>query len=209
MNCRIVVLTKVARPGQVKTRLAADIGDALAAQLHLAMVDHTLQRAAETGMPISVSLAGEDDGETAEFLAQRGVTVEPQAAGHLGERIRHAMRGPDRTIALGTDCVIFDPAWLVQAANNTLPVAVGPSTDGGYWAIAIDGNRDDIEQEILGEMPWSKPTLFQRTVDRLNRIGVEHHRLPIAYDIDTLTDLRRLLEDPRCPDTIQGLAGSA
>jgi glycosyltransferase A (GT-A) superfamily protein (DUF2064 family) len=209
MKVRIVVLTKVAVIGQVKSRLAADIGAPLATTLHSAMLDHTLSLALQTGMPVTVSLAGEDGGRTAAAIQAMGLTVEPQGEGHLGDRLRHAMRGPERTIALGSDCVIFEPSWLTLAATDPCAVALGPSDDGGYWTVSIDGGRPDIDDAILGPMPWSQATLFDHTTRTLTGIGVSHHRLPSAFDVDTSADLERLLRDPRCPKSIRAIMASA
>ena len=92
MSAGIVVLTKVAAPGKVKTRLAAEIGTDKALHLHTAMLDHTISLALSTGLDVTVSLAGSDNGATAARLIELGVEVQQQPDGDLGHKLRHAIR---------------------------------------------------------------------------------------------------------------------
>ena len=209
MSAGIVVLTKVAAPGKVKTRLAAEIGTDKALLLHTAMLDHTISLARSTGLDVTVSLAGSDNGATAARLIALGVEVQQQPEGDLGDKLRHAMGHKRRMIALGSDCVVFDPQWLIDAAESPAPVAIGPSDDGGYWTIVIDGERDDLKDALLTDMPWSQPTLMRQTIARLKQLGVDYTALPESYDVDQESDLSRLLADPRCPPRVLEIMRSA
>lgn len=202
----IVILTKDPRPGGVKTRLIPALGARGAARLHAAMVRETLARALATGMPVRVSLRGRLDGPFAASLRTLGCTVEAQAEGGLGERLVHALRGPGRHIALGTDCPVFSPTWLVDAARAPTPAAFGPSEDGGYWTVCVDGTRGPGATERLFEgVPWSSPETLSRSLARARACGIGVSRLPTCYDIDEPPMLARLAADPRCPSTLRPL----
>ena len=198
MSPKIVVLTKAPRAGRVKTRLAQDLGDEVAARIHELLVMETLRRAKRTGLPVTVSLALDEDDSFSVKLSSLGVQVEPQCAGDLGQRLRHALRGEGIAIALGTDCVTFQPDWLLRVHARTDAVYVGPADDGGYWCIAVDGSDTEAARLLFEGMPWSEPTLLQCTERRLREAGRPLIRLPSAYDIDRLQDLERLLRDPAC-----------
>jgi uncharacterized protein len=199
----IVVLTKDPAPGRVKTRLIPALGELGAARLHRAMVHETLRRATATGLPIRVSLRGDLAGPFAASLRARGCTVEPQADGDLGDRLVHALRGPGRRIALGTDCPIFSPSWLLDAARAPTPAAFGPSEDGGYWTICVEGTGGPSRTERLFRgVPWSSPDTLARSLGRARACGIGVSRLPTCYDIDEPPMLARLAADPRCPPAL-------
>lgn len=203
MSARVVVLTKPPVPGRVKTRLIPALGAEGAARLHAAMVDETLRRARASGLPVHVSLAGGLDGEFATRLRAAGFPVEPQAEGDLGARLAHALRGPGRRIALGTDCVVFSPSWLLDAARVPTPVAFGPSEDGGYWSVSVDG-----ASAIFHDVPWSSPETLAVSRLRAREADLAVSALPSCYDIDEPPMLARLAGDPRCPPTLRPLLAS-
>ena len=200
---RIVILTKAPVPGRVKTRLAESIGTDKAARLHEEMVYETLRLAQATGLPVTVSLAGDERGDFSRRLEERGAAVEAQASGDLGNRLAHAMRAPGLSIALGTDCVVFTPEWLTALDRQSEDAFIGPSDDGGYWMIALDGSVSELREAAFTGMPWSTPALYAETCQRLESIAATFAELPQAYDIDDITDLRRLAEDPRCADSLR------
>lgn len=207
MSARIVILTKAPAPGRVKTRLATTIGPRAAAQVHEEMVLETIRLAKETELDLTVSLASDDDGSFAKKISALGAAVEPQSSGDLGARLTHAMRRPGLTIALGTDCVVFDPHWLIGLERSEADVTIGPSDDGGYWTIALDGSNLDLAATVFSDMPWSKPTLFAATNQRLESEGLSVRTLPGAYDVDDISDLHRLLQDARCPESLRKRVG--
>ncbi len=203
MSAVVVVLTKPPVPGRVKTRLIPALGAAGAAALHAAMVDATLARARATGLPVRVSLGGDAGGPFARRLRAAGFPVEPQVDGDLGARMAHALRGPGRRIALGTDCPAFAPTWLLDAARAPTPVAFGPSEDGGYWTVSVDGAADT--GAIFRDVPWSSPETLAVSRLRARDADLAVSALPTCYDIDEPPMLARLAADPRCPPALLAL----
>jgi rSAM/selenodomain-associated transferase 1 len=202
----IVVLTKDPVPGRVKTRLIPALGAEGAARLHRAMVFETVSRARATGLPVRVALRGDLAGAFATALRARGCVLEAQADGDLGDRLVHALRGPGRRIALGTDCPTLRPEWLLDAARAPTPAAFGPSEDGGYWTVSIDGTGGPEETERLFRgVPWSSPDTLARSLDRARACGIGVSVLPTCYDIDEPPMLARLAADPRCPPALRPL----
>lgn len=203
MSGRIVVLTKAPIPGRVKTRLGEHIGHDAAAAIHETMVVETIRLAMSTGLPVTVSVDLDPGGRFMRRLQPLGVSVEAQADGDLGDRLTHAMRHPGRTIALGSDCVVFDPKWLVECVHSQADVSIGPAEDGGYWTIALDGSTPRLTTSAFADMPWSTPALHQETCSRLQSAGFSVHTLPAAYDVDDLSDLQRLAADRRCAEPLR------
>lgn len=202
----IVVLTKDPVPGRVKTRLIPALGADGAARLHRAMVQETVCRARATGLPVRISLRGALDGPFAAELRALGCAVEPQADGDLGDRLVHALRGPGRRIALGTDCPTLQPGWLLDAARAPTPAAFGPSEDGGYWTVSVEGTGGPADTaRLFRGVPWSSPETLARSLERAAACGIGVSRLPTCYDIDEPPMLARLAADPRCPPAIRPL----
>jgi len=203
MTAMITILTKSPEPGRVKTRLASDIGADAAAEVHTHLALHTIKLAQSTGLEVKVAIDGDLAGPFAQQLRTDGVKTTPQVQGSLGDRLKHALSSPGRQMALGSDCVTFDPQWLIEAAQCSAPVALGPADDGGYWAIAIDNATANLTDLAFNDMPWSSTVLFERTVARLHASRIEVSILPEAYDVDTLEDLQRLIVDDRCPASLK------
>lgn len=194
----IVVLTKAPAPGRVKTRLIPALGARGAAALHEALVHQTLDLARATGLPVQVALDGPLDGPFAAALRGRGLAVFGQVSGDLGDRLRAALAGPGRRVALGTDSPTLSPAWIRAAAEAPTPVALGPAEDGGYWTIAVDAPCDAVFDAI----PWSSDAVLATTLDRARAAGLGVTMLPTCYDIDLPADLDRLAADPACPPAL-------
>ncbi len=195
---RVVILTKVPVPGTVKTRLIPALGAERACHLHAAMVVETLRVVRQADLPATISLAGPPDHPFAARLRADGWLVEPQTSGDLGARLRHALRGPGRRIALGTDCPLLQPEWLQQAARHPAPVQLGPADDGGYWAVAVDAPLPVMFEDI----PWSTERVLSVSLDRARAAGLAVSLLPRCYDIDEPASLARLRADPLCPPSL-------
>lgn len=198
------MLTRTPDPGRVKTRLIPAIGAERAAALHEAMAIETVLRAGAAGLPVVVALDGPLDHPFALRLRGLGAEIIEQGGGDLGARLTRAMAGPGRLLALGTDCVTFDPAWLRRAAELDAPVVIGPAEDGGYWTLAIDAPQPALFQD----MPWSTPEVARLTVQAATRLGLRVETLPTCYDIDVPADLDRLRADPACPPSLRPFLGS-
>ena len=109
MTATITILTKSPEPGQVKTRLASDIGAEAAAVVHAHLAVQTVKLAQSTGLEVKVAIAGDLDSPFAQGLRRLGASITPQPLGSLGDRLKRTLSAPGRHIALGSDCVTFDP----------------------------------------------------------------------------------------------------
>ncbi len=192
----LLLILKAPRPGTVKTRLAADIGDASATALYRHLVERQLS-ALPAAWPVEIHHAPADAASASEFRHWLGptFTYNPQAEGSLTERLIHAAatartRHPSEPlIFLGGDCPTLDHATLLAARDAlvTHDVVLGPATDGGYYLIAL--RRP--EPALFTDIPWSTDRVLATTLARLASLGLTHALLPEKSDIDTLADLQR------------------
>lgn len=179
----IVVMAKVPRAGAVKTRLATLLGADGAAALCRAMTEDVLDVVRASGLPFRVTLGGDVSDPWARSL---DAEIEPQAAGDLGARLRHALR--DGGIAVGTDAPTLPATFLTDAAATLADrdVVWAPALDGGYVLVGVRPTALGVFDDI----PWSTPETLAASVARADTLGLRHARLPFWYDVDDPSGLR-------------------
>jgi len=211
-NLRLVVMAKRPVPGAVKTRLSSTglVDPGRAAQLAGAMLRCFLDRIVDLGEVI-VAITGEDAAEAVGPAPWEGLPTMEQGAGSLGERIDRvwARLGSDRPVAFfGGDSpdVPADALAAIAPALDTHDVALGPSTDGGYWTLAASRHRP----QLLRNIDWGGDCVYDLTCRHAMAAGLSVHRLPVWLDVDHPDDvhsLRRRLDgyfDPASPDPASG-----
>ena len=190
----VILFAKSPVAGRVKNRLAAEIGDEAAVQLHSAFVED-MARALMPHFDLELHTDIPSD-------AWPGLKVPRrlQISGDLGERILFALDhelGRHGTMAtvIGTDAPTLPVAHveaLVLMVRDGADVALGPSADGGYWGIAAR----TIRARMFADVQWSGPESLRQTMASCARSGLSVCVGPQWYDIDTIGDLRRLRDDP-------------
>jgi uncharacterized protein len=191
MTPTVAVFLKAPRPGTVKTRLAAEIGDRQALRLYRVMASRTLSAVGETGFAATVWFAPPDAlPEMRRWLGERW-DLRPQASGDLGARLEaaaQAVPAGSGWLAIGADCPRLDAELLRVAAAVVArgEIALGPSEDGGYYLI---GGPTPLPPIFAG-IAWSTHGVLQETRARLTRGGARWRELPTLRDVDTAADAR-------------------
>jgi uncharacterized protein len=202
---RLLLFTKPAHAGRVKTRLIGDLTAAEAAELHAAFLEDLLARLQEGDFELRLAWALDAEEELpaspSPGLRQRG--------NDLGERLylalSEAAEDGAAVAALGSDHPAV-PLHLVHLAFAKVEagadVALGPAEDGGYYLIALRAGA--VSRRLFEEIAWSTERVLPATLDRCRELGLAVELLPAASDVDTPEDLRRLAarmaaEDLGCP----------
>jgi rSAM/selenodomain-associated transferase 1 len=181
-------------PGRCKTRLAAVIGDDAAAALYEALLRDTLANLSAITEARLVLLAAPEHGGVAVLtrFAPTGWEVVPQHPGDLTARLVDAftrLGGGAPMICVGSDAPLVPvDALQIALADSEHDVVVGPSRDGGYWAIGMRG----LHRELLEDMPWSSDRVTSETLARCQRLGLAVRLLPESFDVDEAGDLEVL-----------------
>lgn len=182
----IIVFAKAPEPGRVKTRLGLD--PETAASLYEAFVNDTLEMALELRDAADIEL--HTDIET---TAWRGYDIPRarQAQGNLGTRMLAALRskgGAGPVMILGSDAPSL-PGFCVRGLLEMRgDVVLGPTQDGGYWAI-LARRTDD---RMFAGVEWSTALTRRQTVDAVKACGLSVSLGDPWFDVDELSDLRRL-----------------
>lgn len=204
---RLLLFTKPARKGRVKTRLIGALTPAQAAALHQAFLDDLLDRLREGSFDLRLAWAL-DPGEPMPSGPVPGV---PQEGDDLGERLYRALAAAGReapsVAAVGSDHpdlpleTVYEAFARLEAGAD---MVLGPAEDGGYYLIALRAGA--VAPRLFEDIAWSTDRVFPETVERCRELGFRLELLPETSDVDTPEDLHRLAlrmtgDDLGCPRT--------
>jgi rSAM/selenodomain-associated transferase 1 len=191
---RLLVFVKAPRPGAVKTRLAAVLGDDGAAGLYRVLADEEIRRTApRAGEYDRTFVFTPEDARVEIGRWLPGERLEPQQGTDLGERMSRAFAsafeaGARRVAIIGTDVPAAGREHVMEALRSLdgHDVVLGPTHDGGYYLIALDHPRPALFQSI----PWSTPSVLPATAERAGVLGLSVRMLDPLRDIDTVDDVK-------------------
>lgn len=196
----LLFFVKYPEPGKVKTRLAAAVGDAAAAELARAMAEDMLDAFKWLDdTDLVVCFAPKERAEDmADWLGSDRIYW-PQRGQDLGLRMKNAFsaafrKGYERVALVGSDVPEAND-------NNVRPVfeglvgdaaGIGPTEDGGYWLIGF--NQRGFAPEAFTDVDWGTDKVFQQTLKWLEFSQKHLVRATTCRDVDTLDDLRTLVD---------------
>ena len=182
----VTLLARAPEKGRVKTRLAREVGDALALALHEALLLDVIDRLA--GWPLTWAMTSSDDACARARRLAYGIAHETQRDGDLGARIEEALtrRGPGASIVVGSDCPFLSEALLEEAAVHASRGFLAPARDGGFVLLAAP----PLPPGTLACIEWGSERVFEQARDALRRAGFECFVAPEAeQDLDEAADL--------------------
>lgn len=200
MSTLIQIFAKAAVPGQVKTRLAREVGTSAALEIHRRLCRKVVEQAcaAQTdAVEIWAALDASDP-----FLRSFNLPVQEQQGRELGTRmdfaLRHGLARHQRVILIGADAYSLDAAYLRNAllSLQNRDVVIGPAQDGGYVLV---GARK-CSPAIFRDIPWGTAEVMGATLNVLLEKKTDFELLAERWDIDTLADIHR-----HAPELLHGL----
>ena len=194
----ILLFIRVPIKGQVKSRLAAELGEETALDLYTSFVLDIIDTLEGTGYPLIVYYYPQAGADTLAPLLGQHCRLMPQEGKDLGERMENAFRqifseGYTRAILIGSDIPDLTPAVLQDALESlrTSDVVIGPAADGGYYLIGF--RKGSLLPGIFRTREWGTERVFQQTMDLLRNALLRIHLAPEWKDVDTIEDLRSLV----------------
>ncbi|NQV75631.1 MAG: glycosyltransferase [Bacteroidetes bacterium] len=176
--------------GQVKTRLAKDIGDERACAIYLQLLEHTLQ--ITRGISFRKFIYYADEVSDYDLWSVPGYTKRKQNGNDLGERMLNSFKelfeqGFNRIIIIGSDCLQLQTEHLQEAVVllESNAAVIGPASDGGYYLLGLT----KLYPDLFVNKPWSTDQVFAKTIDDFNNLGISYALLEELSDIDDITDL--------------------
>ncbi len=194
MKKGLIVFAREPLPGEVKTRLAASLGDQRAAESYENMLSEVLQ----TSRCLS-------DVETVVFwacpeqslliLAERyRCDSRIQCQGDLGQRMQAAFEmmfadGCDVCCVIGSDAPDLPISYIREAyhllGKEHPDVIFGPSRDGGYYLLGLR----QVWPKLFANISWSSSEVLEQSLTAALDSGLSTALLPEWQDIDTIEDL--------------------
>lgn len=187
----IIVFVKPAIAGNVKTRLAATIGNEQALKVYLFLLAHTRELVRSAGYDLYIFYDG-PPGENEDW--GNGVVIaKVQQGGDLGAKMHHAFEtvfadGYHQVMIIGSDCYELNTDIIRQSfeALATHDVVIGPAKDGGYYLLGQKGNN----AALFRNKQWSTSTVFEDTVNDIRLSGNTLALMPVLSDVDEEKDIK-------------------
>lgn len=188
----LIIFSKNPEAGQVKTRLARDVGEKKALEIYEILREHTAlvtaKVSAERMVFYSSFIPSSDLFRTTTF------NFRLQEGADLGERMFYAIRsgfeaGFHHIVLIGTDCYELSSEILDEAfsALERSDAVVGPATDGGFYLIGL--NR--LIPELFLNRVWSTSAVLRESIRILQCHETPYELLSELSDIDTFDDLKK------------------
>ncbi len=191
----LLVVAKAPEPGRAKTRLAATVGDRVAADIAAAALLDTLDAVAAAPVAARVvAFTGDLDAAAgAAEIRQRleSFTVIGQRGDDFAERLANAHADsadgyPVLQIGMDTPQVTAD--LLTGCAHRLLdaPAVLGLACDGGWWVLGVG---TPAMAECLRTVPMSQPDTGELTLKALRDNGIDVTPVERLADFDVVDDV--------------------
>jgi uncharacterized protein len=201
----LLVVAKAPVPGLAKTRLAARVGDHVAAEIAAAALLDTLETVAATPVATRVvALTGElDDAADAAEIRRRlaPFAVISQRGNNFGDRLANAHADAAAVdghpvLQIGMDTPQVTAELLADCGRRLAEssAVLGLARDGGWWALGV---QTPALAEGLREVPMSRPDTGALTLKSLHRNGISVALLDELADFDVIDDVAVVREDCR------------
>jgi uncharacterized protein len=191
----MLVVAKAPQPGQAKTRLAAAVGDRVAADIAAAALLDTLDAVAAA--PVAervVALTGDLDTAAGAAEIRRRLesfTVIGQRGDDFADRLANAHADAANghpVLQIGMDTPQVTATLLADCARRLLaaPAVLGLAHDGGWWVLGV---RTPASAECLRSVPMSQPDTGELTLKALRDNGIDVTPVQRLADFDVVDDV--------------------
>jgi rSAM/selenodomain-associated transferase 1 len=202
--CALGIMTKVPRPGRVKTRLSPPLTPDEAAELNKCFLRDMSRAISQARMGSSSRGVGvyTPPGEEAAYdeILPQDFFLLCQRGNKFGERLTFAAEdlfavGFESVCLINSDSPMVPASSFATAANELAKpgdrLVLGPSDDGGYFLIGLK----HVHHRLFEDIEWSTERVLEQTLQRAGEIGLEVYLLPIGFDVDDHETLQRLCQE--------------
>lgn len=197
-KCTLLFM-KYPKKGQVKTRISRKIGDLITVELYKNFVLDLLSTLDKIETDLWVCFYPKaSQKKLAKWLGNKYFYI-PQKGENLGQRMKNSFleafaRGYRRVVVIGSDIPDLPGVFIKEAFSyfETSDVVIGPATDGGYYLVGF--RYDTFLLKVFEGIHWSTDTVFRETMTILEKSNRKVHILPEWSDVDTIDDLRNLIQ---------------
>jgi rSAM/selenodomain-associated transferase 1 len=199
MKAILVLVAKEPVPGKVKTRLSSHLSESQAAHLYSLSIQDMIQEMTQLSEnSLAIAYTPEEAAPIFKKMIPQSIHLFPQQGADLGERLANIFRrmfdeGYGQVHILNSDSPDL-PHSLVKQSMNLLnkpqtEAVLGPCDDGGYYLVGLRR----LIPELFTQIPWSTDKVLQKTLERVQQLGLQCKLLGPWYDIDTYDDILKFL----------------
>ena len=205
MTRPVVAMMARAPSSEGKSRLIRDLGTSDGAGLRLAFLRDTFESVSALRATKAVLYTPPECEAEMRALTPFPAVFRPQRGATLGDRMRDGAgdllaSGFDAVVLIGSDLPTLPLAHVIAAlgilTRRAEVLVLGPAEDGGYYLIGLNQSRP----ELFTRIPWGTSLVLQRTRDAAEALGIPVETLPMWYDVDSPSDLRRAWHSSAKPD---------
>jgi uncharacterized protein len=196
----LLIFIKNPELGKVKTRLAASIGDEKALWVFNQLLEHihnVSKNVSAHKLLFYSSFVNQSDIWEREIYKKH---LQIQST-DLGERMYSAFKeaqffGYKKAVIVGSDIFEVTTDMLNKGFDllQQSDVIIGPSFDGGYYAIGFNfetiTNLDFLKSIFLNKT-WSHNKVAQNALEIIEKFNYKYSFLPTLNDIDSEEDLKK------------------
>lgn len=196
MKQAVILFTRVPKPGQTKTRLLPVLQPEQCSGLHWAFLKDLAALYRELDAHLFIAYTPDPDWEMLKTVFPHAGFY-PQKGNDLGERMYRVIRkvlelGYESVVLTGADLPLMTAAHLESgfAALETNDIAIGPTSDGGYYLIGMKKPC----REVFRVEGYGGASVFENTVTAAKNAGLSVGLALPCDDVDTPEDLKQLLK---------------
>ncbi|MBI1287337.1 MAG: DUF2064 domain-containing protein [Flavobacteriales bacterium] len=193
-NRHLIVFVKNPVLGNVKTRLATDIGNAKALEVYMQLLKVTRNSAEKANCTRHVFYSDEIESDAWDDDAFNKFV---QEGNDLGKRMKNAFEqifalGAEKAVIIGSDCPELTTEIIEEAFNilELKDVVLGPAKDGGYYLFGMKR----LLPFLFEGKEWSTDSVLSETIQDLKENRLSYGMLTELSDLDTAEDLYLLAE---------------
>lgn len=168
---RLLVFARAPRTGEVKRRLAAEIGADRALAFYRTTLFELVARVGRDSRWHACLLVTPDESADERDLWPAGIERRTQGEGDLGQRMRRALEtAPAGPVALiGSDIPRIAPAHVARAFDVLArrDLVFGPAEDGGFWLVGA-ARRRALPAALFQDVRWSSEHALADTLTPLS-----------------------------------------
>ena len=196
----LLVVAKAPEPGRAKTRLAATVGDRVAAEIAAAALLDTLDAVAAAPVAARVvALTGELEAAAGAADIRRRLesfTVIGQRGDDFADRLANAHADAadgQPVLQIGMDTPQVTDELLASCARRLLEAqaVLGLACDGGWWVLGV---QRPATAECLRSVPMSQPDTGELTLKALRDNGIDVYPVEVLTDFDIVDDVAAVRE---------------
>jgi hypothetical protein len=192
-------MAKAPQVGSTKTRLCPPLRPYQAAAVYEAMLLDTIDLGAQLeGIDLAIAITPPESKSYFRRISPPGTQLLPVVCKDIGNCLSQSLaqalgRGYQKVCALNADGPSLPPGVLKMAfgALDGHDLVIGPGVDGGYYLIGLTR----IYPRLFIGIDWSTPAVMDQTHTIIENLGLTVSILPTWYDIDTVDELLRLVEE--------------